>query len=151
MNPPEDFYCRYHVFNKGSFTEFEFRVDGSLRYANKSYGEIIRRNLKVAPAVISQIREMILGSGILKRIDTKWPDKDGSSGQEMEIRVGNEHISFTCSHLGSMSDIDRFYRKENLDAQEDDPLGLTSFYYLGQDLKALVMSQIKVHFSANSM
>ncbi len=148
MAHSEDFYCRYNLFYKGSFTELEFRANGSLKYANRSYGEIIRRNCKVSHEVISQIRSLVLDSGILKRNDAKWPDKDPSSGQEMEIRLGEEHISFTCSNLSSMSEIERFYKKENVDTQvEDDPLGLKAFYYLGLDIKALVMTLIKSDFS----
>ena len=146
----DDFYCRYHVFSKGSgFTEFEFTQDGRMKYANKAMGEAIRRQCNVSPSIIAQIREMVSDSRILQAIDTKWPAIEPVvGGQEMEIRIGNEHISFTCATINSMADIDRFYRKENVDLTlNDDPLGLKSFYYLGQDLRALAMALVKIHYT----
>ena len=45
-------------------------------------------------------------------------------------------ISFTCSKIGSL-----------LDVQESaDPEGLRCFYYLVQDLKCMVFSLIALHF-----
>jgi protein mago nashi len=56
--------------------------------------------------------------------------------QELEVVYGNEHISFTCSKIGSLSDV----------SGTDDPEGLRSFYFLIQDLKVLVFSLISMHF-----
>jgi protein mago nashi len=147
-----DFYCRYHVSNKGTFTEYEVKENGVLKYAN-GCGEIIRRNCTLSSAVLTEIRRIILDSGILNEIDTRWPDKDSTGGQELEIRIGNEHISFTCSNIGSVAEIDRFYKKENIEVTTDkpDPLGLKSFFYLGQDLRVLIQSLIKTHFSTRAM
>jgi protein mago nashi len=88
--------------------------------------------------------------------DTKWPQKNKDGRQELEIRLGNEHISFEvrcvyqcCSHfpllttlvlqtakIGSLVDVN----------ESEDPEGLRVFYYLVQDLKALVFSLISLHF-----
>lgn len=56
--------------------------------------------------------------------------------QELEIVIGEEHISFTTSKTGSLVDVN----------QSRDPEGLRGFYYLVQDLKCLVFSLIGLHF-----
>ncbi|KAM3914297.1 protein mago nashi homolog isoform 1-T1 [Leptodactylus fuscus] len=56
--------------------------------------------------------------------------------QELEIVIGDEHISFTTSKIGSLIDVN----------QSKDPEGLRVFYYLVQDLKCLVFSLIGLHF-----
>ncbi|KAI4829199.1 hypothetical protein KUCAC02_023259 [Chaenocephalus aceratus] len=110
-----DFYLRYYVGHKGKFghefLEFEFRPDGKLRYANNSNYKndvMIRKE-----AYVTQIGR-----------------------QELEIVIGDEHISFTTSKIGSLIDVN----------QSKDPEGLRVFYYLVQDLKCLVFSLIGLHF-----
>lgn len=56
--------------------------------------------------------------------------------QELEIVIGDEHISFTTSKTGSLVDVN----------QSKDPEGMRGFYYLVQDLKCLVFSLIGLHF-----
>lgn len=56
--------------------------------------------------------------------------------QELEIVMGDEHVSFTTSKIGSLVDVN----------QSKDPEGLRCFYYLVQDLKCLVFSLIGLHF-----
>lgn len=56
--------------------------------------------------------------------------------KELEIVIGDEHISFTTSKTGSLVDVNR----------SKDPEGLRCFYYLVQDLKCLVFSLIGLHF-----
>lgn len=87
--------------------------------------------------------------------DAKWPQKNKDGRQELEIRLGNEHISFeVCrqccmvtkrymanprlktAKIGSLVDV----------SDSADPEGLRVFYYLVQDLKALVFSLIGLHF-----
>ena len=50
--------------------------------------------------------------------------------------MGNEHISFETAKIGSLVDVQN----------SSDPEGLRVFYYLVQDLKALVFSLIALHF-----
>lgn len=45
--------------------------------------------------------------------------------QELEVRLGNEHISFETAKLSSLVDIQ----------DSEDPEGLRVMYYLVQDLK----------------
>jgi protein mago nashi len=48
----------------------------------------------VSAAVIAEIKGIIKDSEIMKEDDTKWPQKNKDGRQELEIRLGNEHISF---------------------------------------------------------
>jgi hypothetical protein len=93
--------------------------------------------------------------------DTKWPQKNKDGRQELEIRLGNEHISFEVRYsryanlqvsilttetsqtakIGSLVDVN----------ESEDPEGLRVFYYLVQDLKALVFSLISLHFKVRAM
>lgn len=68
--------------------------------------------------------------------DKDWPQPDKVGRQELEIVLGNEHISFTTSKFGSFSEV----------RSSKDPDGLTVFYYLLQDLKCMVLSIISLHF-----
>lgn len=47
--------------------------------------------------MISEIKRIIKDSEIMKEDDTKWPQKNKDGKQELEIRLGNEHISFEVS------------------------------------------------------
>lgn len=72
----------------------------------------------------------------MKENDSKWPKKDKDGRQELEIRLGNNHISFETAKIGSLVDVQ----------ESEDPEGLRVFYYLVQDLKALSFSLISLHF-----
>jgi protein mago nashi len=48
----------------------------------------------VSSLVIAEIKRIIKESEIMKEDDTKWPQKNKDGRQELEIRLGNEHISF---------------------------------------------------------
>merc|ERR1712018_792629 len=118
----QDFYLRYYVGHKGKFghefLEFEFRPDGKLRYANNSNYKndtMIRKEAFVHKSVMDELRRII---------------------EDLEIVIGDEHISFTTSKIGSLVDVN----------SSKDPDGLRCFYYLVQDLKCLVFSLIGLHF-----
>lgn len=68
--------------------------------------------------------------------DTKWPQKNKDGRQELEIRLGSSHISFETAKIGSIVDVD----------ESEDPDGMRVFYYMVQDLKALVFSLTSLHF-----
>lgn len=88
--------------------------------------------------------------------DSKWPQKNKDGRQELEIRLGNEHISFEVRPImavfGSVADKTQTAKIGSLvDVTESaDPEGLRVFYYLVQDLKALVFSLISLHFKVRS-
>lgn len=86
--------------------------------------------------MIKEIKRIIKESEIMKEDDAKWPQKNKDGRQELEIRMGNEHISFETAKIGSLVDVQ----------ESSDPEGLRVFYYLVQDLKALVFSLIALHF-----
>jgi protein mago nashi len=124
--------------------EFEFRPGGKLRYANNSHYKnetMIRKETFVGPQVINELKRIVEDSEIMKEDDHNWPQPDRVGKQELEIVLGDEHISFTTSKIGSL-----------LDVQESkDPEGLRIFYYLVQDLKCFVFSLISMHFKINPL
>merc|ERR1712195_27736 len=108
----EDFYLRYYVGHKGKFghefLEFEFRPDGKLRYANNSNYKndtMIRKEAYVSPSCLSELRRIVDDAEIMKENDALWPAPDRVGRQELEILIGDEHISFTTSKIGSLLDI----------------------------------------------
>jgi protein mago nashi len=106
--------------------------------------------------MISEIKRIIKDSEIMKEDDEKWPQKNKDGRQELEIRLGNEHISFEVSHITSPRLSMRFAYRGHIQTakigslvdvtESADPEGLRVFYYLVQDLKALVFSLISLHF-----
>ncbi|KAK3073200.1 Protein mago nashi [Teratosphaeriaceae sp. CCFEE 6253] len=124
--------------------EFDFRVVGDgrsalARYANNSNyrnDSLIRKEMCVSSLMLAEIKRIIKDSEIMKEDDTKWPQKNKDGRQELEIRLGSEHISFETAKIGSLVDVN----------ESEDPEGLRVFYYLVQDLKALVFSLISLHF-----
>ena len=106
----------------------------------------------------SELKRIIEDSEILKEDDNLWPRPDRVGRQELEVVLGEDHISFTTSKIGSLIDVN----------QCKDPEGLRTFYYLVQecvimsstydvinsvifftllqDLKCLVFSLIGLHF-----
>merc|ERR1711990_598853 len=124
-----DFYIRYYVGHKGKFghefLEFEFRPDGLLRYANNSNYKndvMIRKEVYTSKAVIEEVKRIIDESELLKEDDALWPPPDRIGRQELEIVMGDEHISFTTSKIGSLIDVNNCKDSE----------GLKCFYYLVQ-------------------
>ena len=69
--------------------------------------------------------------------DQNWkePDRD-SARQELEIKIGFEHIALTTAEVESLVDLQK----------SSDPDGLKVFFYLTQDLKSLIFSLITLHF-----
>mmetsp|Transcript_8226 Transcript_8226/g.10122 ORF Transcript_8226/g.10122 Transcript_8226/m.10122 type:complete len:154 (+) Transcript_8226:97-558(+) len=141
----DEFYVRYYVGHKGKFghefMEFELSPSGKLRYANNSNYKsdtMIRREVFVSPAVVDEVKRIIEQSEITKEDDRSWKEPDKVGRQELEIKIGNEHIAFTCAEINNL-----------LDVQESaDPEGLRKFYYLTMDLKCLMFSLITTHFKA---
>ncbi|KAG7948726.1 hypothetical protein I3843_13G023000 [Carya illinoinensis] len=110
-----------------------------LRYANNSNYKndtMIRKQVYVTSAVLNECRRIILESEMLKEDDNQWPEPDRIGRQELQIVMGNEHISFTTSKIGSLVDVQ----------SSNDPEGRRIFYYLVQDLKCFVFSLIALHF-----
>merc|ERR1719158_1259451 len=87
-------------------------------------------------SVIDEFERIIEESKILKDDDNNWPIPDRIGRQELEVVMGNDHISFCTTKIGSLIDVDN----------SNDPEGLRTFYYLVQDLKSFVLSLIGLHF-----
>ena len=88
-------------------------------------------------AVVEELKRIIRTSDISTVDDLRWGDPPSAERrQELEIKIGNEHIAFTCAEIMSLADI----------KDSADPTGLTVLYYLTQDLKCFIMSLINLHF-----
>ncbi|KAJ9520137.1 hypothetical protein QJQ45_030053, partial [Haematococcus lacustris] len=144
----DDFYLRYYQGHHGKwgheFIEFEFRPDGrasrslalglgsglvlrplQLRYANNSNyknDDIITREVFVSQAILDEVKRIVQDSEVVKEDDNQWPEPDRVGRQELEVIVDGKHISFTCTKLGSVLQVQ----------QSKDPEGLRVFYYLVQ-------------------
>jgi protein mago nashi len=80
---------------------------------------------------------------LLREDDTNWPKKNIVGKQELEIRIGNDHIAFEVCRVTISSAcvlLNDFFQTAKIgslvDIQDsEDPEGLRVFYYLVQDLK----------------
>lgn len=141
----DEFYLRYYVGHHTDqfgheFMEIELTPSGKLRYANYSnYNSdiLIQKEVYVSPAVVEEIRRIVEESKISSVDDSSWVKPEWKARrQELEIKIGNEHLAFTHAEIGSLLDVQK----------SADPEGLRRFYYLAQDLKRLVLSLISLHF-----
>jgi len=138
-----EFYVRYYVGHKGKFghefLEFEFRSDGLLRYANNSNYKkdtMIRKEVWLNDSVMAELKRIVTASEITKEDDNNWPTADRVGRQELELKIGSEHINFVTGKIGSLVDVE----------DSKDPEGLKIFYFLVQDLRCFVFSLIGLHF-----
>ena len=104
----DEFYVRYYVGHKGrfghEFMELELHPSGKLRYANNSnykHEPMIRKEVFVSPAVVEEVKRIIVESGITSVDDRNWQEPK-TRQQELEIKIGNQHIAFTCAEIGSL-------------------------------------------------
>lgn len=74
----------------------------------------------VSPLLIEELKRIVELSEIMKEDDAKWPPKNKDGRQELEIRMGSQHISFEVGKIGSLADVQ----------ESEDPEGLRVFYYL---------------------
>jgi protein mago nashi len=118
--------------------EFEIS-NGRLRYSNNSNYKrdvMIRKEVHLSPAVVEEVKRIIEDCQVTKEDDASWPEANREGRQELEIKVGKEHIAFECAKIGSLLDVQK----------SEDPEGMSVFYYLVQDLRCLVFSLITLHF-----
>lgn len=98
---------------------------------------MIRKEINLSADVVEEVKRIIEDCQVTKEDDKNWPEANRNEGrQELEIKMGNEHIAFECAKIGSLLDVQSC----------DDPDGLSVFYYLVQDLRCLVFSLITLHF-----
>nr|XP_035157319.1 protein mago nashi homolog 2-like [Callithrix jacchus] len=127
MSMAGNFYLHYYVEHKGKFghefLEFEFQPDVKLRYANNSNYKkdvIIRKEANVHKIVMEELKRIIDDSEIIKEDEALWPPPDRVGRQELEIVIGDKHISFATLKIGSLIDVN----------QSKDPEGLQVFFYI---------------------
>jgi protein mago nashi len=126
------------------FLEFEFQQSGKMRYVNstKYKGEAkIFKQAFVSQSVIAQVKEMVEKSKVIELDDGKWPEPQPDAKQELEVILGDQHISFSTVPIGSSLEI----------KAAEDPKGLQAFHHLTQDLRCLVLPLISVHFKINPL
>lgn len=58
----------------------------------------------------------------MKEDDKNWPEPDRVGRQELEIVLGNEHISFITTKIGAVAEVEN----------SADPEGLQNFHWLVQ-------------------
>jgi protein mago nashi len=49
--------------------------------------------------MVDELRRIVKESEIMREDDAKWPKKNVAGRQELEVRLGKEHISFEVSTL----------------------------------------------------
>jgi len=59
---------------------------------------------------------------VLKEDDSQWPEPDRIGRQELEVVMGEDHVSFAAGKIGSLLDVQ----------SSKDPEGLRVFYYVIQ-------------------
>ena len=58
-------------------------------------------------SVLNELKRVIEDSEILQEDDSLWPNPDRVGRQELEIVMGDEHISFSTSKIGSLVDVNQ--------------------------------------------
>uniref|UniRef100_A0A2I3SHN8 Uncharacterized protein n=2 Tax=Pan TaxID=9596 RepID=A0A2I3SHN8_PANTR len=117
-----DFYLRYYVGHKGKFSHEFLEFDQHSNYKNDV---MIRKEAYVHKSMMEELKSIIDDSEITKEDDALWPPPNRVGRQELEIIIGDEHISFTTSKIGSLIDY---------------------FIILSRTLKCLVFSLTGLHF-----
>uniref|UniRef100_A0A2I2Y7G9 Mago homolog, exon junction complex subunit n=1 Tax=Gorilla gorilla gorilla TaxID=9595 RepID=A0A2I2Y7G9_GORGO len=112
-----DFYLRYYVGHKGKFSHDQ--------HSNYKNDVMIRKEAYVHKSMVEELKSIIDDSEITKEDDALWPPPNRVGRQELEIIIGDEHISFTTSKIGSLIDV----------SQSKDPevFGLQSYWITLQD------------------
>lgn len=49
--------------------------------------------------MVAELRRIVEDSEVMREDDANWPRKNVVGRQELEIRLGNEHISFEVSRM----------------------------------------------------
>lgn len=142
------YYIRYFAGHTGrygnEFLEFELKDDGTLKYANNSHyrnENIIKKQARVSAAVIEEVKRLVVQSNVVECDDERWPQPDRNGRQELEIRLGNTHLSLVTNKITSLNEIEN----------TSDEKGLTTFYYFIRDVKALILALVSTHFKIKAV
>mmetsp|Transcript_20025 Transcript_20025/g.23055 ORF Transcript_20025/g.23055 Transcript_20025/m.23055 type:complete len:134 (-) Transcript_20025:86-487(-) len=126
------------------FLEFDLTSDGVLKYSNNSNyrkDSMIKKQVKVGPAVVEEVKRLALVSNVLSCDDSCWPEPNRDGRQELEIRIGQTELSLVTSKFAQLEDVEN----------SNDPRGLTAFHYFVRDVKMLVLSLIGLHFKIKAI
>uniref|UniRef100_A0A2K5TXY8 Uncharacterized protein n=1 Tax=Macaca fascicularis TaxID=9541 RepID=A0A2K5TXY8_MACFA len=104
MTKISDFYLHYYVGHKGKFTN----------NSNCKNDVMIRKEAYVHKSVMEELKSIIYDREIIKEDDALWPPPNQVGWQELEIVIGDEHISFTTSKIGSLIDVNQSKDLEGL-------------------------------------
>jgi protein mago nashi len=147
MNSPLT-YFRYYVGHVGrhgnEFLEFDINSEGVLKYANNSNyrkDTIIKKQCKVSASVLQEMKRLIIESHLLECDDSSWPEPDRNGRQELEVHIGNTHLSLVTNKITLFDEVERSH----------DPKGLESFFFLVRDMKALVLALVGLHFKIKAI
>ena len=110
--------------------------ENNSRYKNE---ERITKRAYVTETVVEILKKMISESDIFECDDRKWPEADFEGKEELEIVMGEKHISFVTKKIGSLLEVEKCKDKE----------GLKTFHFLSQDIKIFTISLINLHFKVN--
>jgi Mago nashi protein len=69
---------------------------------------MIRKEVFCSSVVIEELKRIINDAEIFQEDDSKWPEPDRTGRQELEVIMGDEHISFATTKLGSMLQVPHF-------------------------------------------
>eukprot|EP00796_Vickermania_ingenoplastis_P005457 gene5457-3935_t len=140
-------YIRYYAGHTGrfgnEFIEFEIREDGQLKYSNNSHyrsEKIIKKQARVSPAVLEQIKSLLVKQQICETNDNDWPEPDRNGRQELEVWLGGTHVSLVTNKLTTFADVDATNDKD-----------LENFYAFVKDLKNLVLDLVSLHFKIKAV
>ncbi len=101
----------YYIGHKGighkgrhghEFLDYEISSDGKLRYANDSLYKLdgaIRKEMYLNDNCLTELRRIIESSGIMREDDNLWPEPDEVGRQELEVVMGDQHISFCTAKV----------------------------------------------------
>ncbi|KAI9219564.1 Mago nashi-like protein [Blastocladiella britannica] len=138
-----DFSFRYYSGHKGryghEYLEFEVFPNGKLRYFNNSNyknDSMIKKEMYLSPVVLSEFRRIFEESNVLGCNDEQWPSPNVDGKQELELILGQTHYSLSLAKINTLAEVSKAADSDNL----------RNFYFLVQDLKALVFSLVGLHF-----
>ena len=133
------YYCGHMSRHGNEFLELELNSDGTLKYANNSNyrkDSIIKKQVRVSESIIRELQRMALENQVLDCDDSSWPEPDRNGRQELEIRIGQTHISLVTNKTILVEEIEN----------SRDPAGLGAFHYFVKDAKRMMLSLMTLHF-----
>ena len=67
---------------------------------------VLRAAVYLSSSVLSELKRIVVESEVMKEDDSQWPPPDSNGRQELEVVLGDEHISFVTTKIGSLVDLE---------------------------------------------